>query len=64
MSSSTARQLLASARELSQALAALRNAILSLLRRHGWANIAAASRYYDASVERALALIGALPARL
>jgi len=47
-----------------QALAALRNAILSLLRRHGWANIAAAFRYYGASVERALVLIGALPARL
>jgi predicted transposase YbfD/YdcC len=46
------------------ALAALRNAILSLFRRHGWANIAAAFRHYGASVRRALELIGALPARL
>lgn len=46
------------------ALTALRNAILSLLRRLGWANIAAAFRHYGASVECALALIGALPARL
>jgi len=48
----------------SHALAALRNAILSLFRRHGWANIAAAFRYYGASVRRALELIGALPPRL
>lgn len=48
----------------SHALAALRNAILSLFRQHGWANIAAAFRHYGASVPRALQLIGALPARL
>ena len=47
-----------------QALAALRNAILSLFRRHAWNNIAAAFRYYGASVRQALTLIGALPARL
>ena len=46
------------------ALAAFRNAILSLFRRHGWTNIAAAFRHYGASVLRALELIGALPARL
>jgi len=46
------------------ALAALRNAILSLFRRHAWTNIAAAFRHYGASVERVLALIGALPAQL
>jgi len=45
-----------------QALAALRNAILSLFRQHGWTNIAAAFRHYGASVRRALELIGALPA--
>jgi predicted transposase YbfD/YdcC len=43
------------------ALAALRNAILSLFRRHGWTNIAAAFRHYGASVSRALELIGARP---
>jgi predicted transposase YbfD/YdcC len=46
------------------ALAALRNAILSLFRRHGWTNIAAAFRHYGTSVSRALELIGARPARL
>jgi len=46
------------------ALAALRNAILSLFRRHGWTNIAAAFRHYGASVSQALELIGARPARL
>ncbi len=46
------------------ALAALRNAILSLFRWKGWANIAAALRYYAASVLRSLELIGAVPARL
>lgn len=47
-----------------QALAALRNALLGLLRDHGWANIAAALRHYGAYAERALTLLGALPARL
>lgn len=46
------------------ALAALRNAILSLLRWKGWTNIAAAIRHYAASVSRTLELIGAIPARL
>ena len=46
------------------ALAALRNAILNVLRWKGWANIAAAIRHYAASVFRALVLIGAVPARL
>jgi len=45
-----------------QALAALRNAILSLFRWEGWTNIAAALRYYSASVQRTLELIGAVPA--
>lgn len=44
-----------------QALAALRNAILNLLRKEGWLNIADALRYYGASVQRALNLIGAAP---
>ncbi len=47
-----------------QALAALRNALLSLLRAHGWMNIAAALRHDGAYVTHALALLGALPARL
>lgn len=47
-----------------QALAALRNALLSLLRAHGWTNIAAALRHYGAYATRALTLLGALPARL
>jgi predicted transposase YbfD/YdcC len=46
------------------ALAALRNAVLSLLRWKGWTNIAAAIRHYAASVLRSLELIGAVPARL
>ncbi len=46
------------------ALAALRNAILSLFRWKGYANIAAAIRHYAAAVHRALELIGALPAGL
>jgi predicted transposase YbfD/YdcC len=44
------------------ALAALRNAILSLFRQHGWTNIAAAFRHYGASVSPALELIGVPPA--
>jgi predicted transposase YbfD/YdcC len=47
-----------------QALAALRNVLLSLLRAHGWTNIAAALRHYGAYATRALTLLGALPARL
>ena len=46
------------------ALAALRNAILSLFRWKGWTNIAAAIRHYAVSVLRSLELIGAVPARL
>ena len=47
-----------------QALAALRNALLSLLRAVGWTNIADALRHYGAYAPRALHLLGALPARL
>jgi predicted transposase YbfD/YdcC len=47
-----------------QALAALRNALLVLLRRAGWTNIADALRVYSASVRAALQLLGVLPARL
>jgi predicted transposase YbfD/YdcC len=41
-----------------QALAALRNGILSLLRYHGWSNIAEANRRYDAWPQKALQLLG------
>jgi len=41
-----------------QALAALRNGIISLLRHRGWNNIAQALRHYGASVQQALQLIG------
>lgn len=41
-------------------LAALRNAVLNLFRHHSWNNIADAFRHYNASVNRALALIGAV----
>jgi predicted transposase YbfD/YdcC len=44
-----------------QALAALRNSISSLLRRNGWTNIADGLRYYGASAQRALQLIGVAP---
>lgn len=47
-----------------QALAAVRNALLLLIRRAGWTNIADALRVYSASVRAALDLLGALPARL
>lgn len=40
------------------ACAALRNAILTQLRLHGWTNIADALRHYNAAPRRALALIG------
>lgn len=36
-----------------------RNGIISLLRWKGWTNIADTFRHYDASVQRALQLIGA-----
>ena len=41
-----------------QALAAFRNAVLSLLRFHGWTNVAAAARRYAASPQPALLLLG------
>jgi predicted transposase YbfD/YdcC len=41
-----------------QVLAALRNGLLTLLRDHGWSNIAAAFRFYNQSPQRALHLIG------
>jgi predicted transposase YbfD/YdcC len=41
-----------------QALAAMRNALISLLRRAGWENIAAGLRHYGTSVTDALHLIG------
>lgn len=41
-----------------QALAALRNAVISLLRRAGWKNIAAGLRHYSASVQDALQFMG------
>ena len=41
-----------------QALAAFRNAILSLLRFHGWSNIAAATRRYSNEPQRFLRLSG------
>jgi predicted transposase YbfD/YdcC len=47
-----------------QAMAALRNGILNLLRRRGWKNMAEAFGHYAASVPRTLELIGARPARL
>ncbi len=40
-----------------QALAALRNAILALLRYRGWSNIAEANRRYDACPQKALRLL-------
>jgi len=39
-------------------LAGLRNAAIALLRRDGWANIAAALRHHAAKVSKALKLIG------
>jgi predicted transposase YbfD/YdcC len=47
-----------------QALAALRNGIVALLRALGWTNIAAALRHYGAYVHRALDLLATTPARL
>jgi predicted transposase YbfD/YdcC len=42
-----------------QALASLRNALIDLMRQHGWSNLADALRHYGASVPRVLTLIGA-----
>lgn len=47
-----------------QVLAALRNAILNVLRSRGWVNMADAFRYHAASVSHALELIGAVQGRL
>lgn len=44
-----------------EALASPRNLLLTVLRRHGWANIADALRHYGAYAPRALTLLGALP---
>jgi predicted transposase YbfD/YdcC len=41
-----------------QALAAIRNGLISLVRQAGWRNIAAALRHYSTSVKDALQLIG------
>ena len=41
-----------------QALACLRNAVISLLRGAGWQNIAAGVRHYSTSVHDTLRLIG------
>lgn len=50
--------------QLPQAMAALRNSILALLRHHGHTNIARALRHYDAHPTLALTLIGASPSQL
>ena len=47
-----------------QALAALRNAALTLFRSQGWTSIPDALRHYGAYAHRALRLLGALPAGL
>ncbi len=44
-----------------QVLAAMRNALLNLLRVAGWTNIAAALRHYSASVDNALRFLGVAP---
>jgi predicted transposase YbfD/YdcC len=41
-----------------QVLASLRNGVLSLLRYHGWSNIAEANRRYAANPQKALQLLG------
>jgi hypothetical protein len=43
------------------ALTALRNAVLNLFHQRGWTHVADASRYYAASVQDCLDLIGAIP---
>ena len=45
-----------------EALAILRNLLLTVLRRHGWTNIADALRHDGAYAPRALTRLGALPA--
>lgn len=47
-----------------QALAALRNGLLSLLRALGWTHIADALRHYGAYAARAIQVLSATPARL
>jgi predicted transposase YbfD/YdcC len=47
-----------------QALAALRNGLLSLLRACGWSQIADATRHYGAFAHRALQLLSTSPGRL
>lgn len=47
-----------------QALAALRNGLLSLLRALGWAQIADATRHYGAYAHRAIRLLSSPPVRL
>jgi predicted transposase YbfD/YdcC len=47
-----------------QALAALRNGLLSLLRNLGWTQIADATRHYGAFAQRAFALLSTPPTRL
>jgi predicted transposase YbfD/YdcC len=47
-----------------QALAALRNGLLSLLRALGWTQIADATRHYGAFAHRAIALLSSPPPRL
>jgi predicted transposase YbfD/YdcC len=47
-----------------QALAALRNGVLSLLRALGWTQIADATRHYGAFAHRALQLLSTTPRRL
>jgi predicted transposase YbfD/YdcC len=47
-----------------QALAALRNALLSLLRALGWTQIADATRHYGAFAHRAITLLSSPPVRL
>lgn len=47
-----------------QALAAIRNSLISLLRHKGWTNIAEALRYCGASVDNALSLLGVVPVGL
>jgi predicted transposase YbfD/YdcC len=47
-----------------QALAALRNGLLSLLRALGWTQIADATRHYGAFAQRAITLLSSPPVRL
>lgn len=44
-----------------QALVALRNVVLALVRRAGWGNVAEALRYYDANLQENMHLLGPLP---